>query len=138
MKVLIEVELKEGQQIPRPEDVARLTSPDWLADWWHIDDIKENASQDITDEEAREVLELASKYRDCNIGLNWDAFTVWTDSVIDERIERYEVMKTSEGYMAYDSETDEYLHNSQGDNCFTTWHEAAALINELLEEGEES
>ena len=37
MKVMIEIDLPEGQKIPTSEDILRLTSPDWIASWWHID-----------------------------------------------------------------------------------------------------
>ena len=39
MKVMIEIDLPDGQKIPTSEDILRLTSPDWIASWWHIDDV---------------------------------------------------------------------------------------------------
>jgi len=87
MKVVIEFDLPEGQAIPDPRDIVRLTDPDWHADWWHISDIQENSSIDITDEEAREVLYTMAKYSDCNVGINWDSISVWTDWVIEKREE---------------------------------------------------
>ena len=39
MKYIIEIDLKEGQGVPTAEDIARLTDPDWMASWWHIDDV---------------------------------------------------------------------------------------------------
>jgi len=87
MKVVIEFDLPDGQSIPTTEDIKRLTDPDWHADWWHISDIQENSSIDITDEEAREVLYTMAKYSDCNVGINWDSISVWTDWVIEKREE---------------------------------------------------
>jgi len=87
MKVVVEFDLPEGQAIPDPRDIVRLTDPDWHADWWHISDIQENSSIDITDEEAREVLYTMAKYSDCNVGINWDSISVWTDWVIEKREE---------------------------------------------------
>ena len=86
MKHIIEIELKEGQSVPTPEDIARLTDPDWLASWWHISDIKEQYLGDgeysqLTDEEAREVLRLADKKHDCEYGLNWEVFDAWAEHV---------------------------------------------------------
>ena len=85
MRVMIEIDLPDGQQIPTADDIKRLTDPNWLCDWWHIDDIMGNSEIEITEEEAQEVLALAERRKDCNIGLNWDSFTVWTDQVIDAR-----------------------------------------------------
>jgi hypothetical protein len=85
MRVVIEFNLPEDQAIPEIEDIKRLTDPNWLADWWHIDDVMGNASEDITEEEAQEVLALAERRKDCNIGLNWTSFEVWTDEVISAR-----------------------------------------------------
>jgi hypothetical protein len=71
MKVVVEFDLPEGQAIPDPRDIVRLTSPDWISDWWHTDDIRDEHDW-LTEEQARECLELISKYHDANIGINWD------------------------------------------------------------------
>ena len=39
MKVVVEFDLPEGQAIPDPREIVMLTSPDWIASWWHIDDV---------------------------------------------------------------------------------------------------
>ena len=70
-KIVLEFDLPEGQQIPSVDDVKRLTSPDWVADWWHIDDIRDEHDW-LTEEQARECLELIEKYHDPSIGINWD------------------------------------------------------------------
>ena len=90
-KVTIEIDLPEGQAIPDPRDVLRLTSPDWMASWWHIDDVQsfrdydENDPERLSDEEAREVLRLMDKYHDCEIGINWDVIDNWIDHVTTQR-----------------------------------------------------
>lgn len=89
MKVVVEFDLPEGQAIPDPRDIVRLTDPDWIADWWHISDVHVSANEDtdddesneITDEEAREVLRLVSKYHDSNIGINWEVIESYIDHV---------------------------------------------------------
>lgn len=91
-KLTIEIDLPEGQLPPDPRDVLRLTDPNWLASWWHIDDIKEQYLGDgeysqLTDEEAREVLRLADKEHDCEYGLNWEVFDAWADHVKAQRKE---------------------------------------------------
>ena len=84
MKVIVEFDLPEGQAIPDPLSIVRLTSPDWHCDWWHISDVQ-SVAEDLTDEEAREVLELMAKYSDCNVGINWDSIDVWADWVRENR-----------------------------------------------------
>lgn len=90
MKHIIEIELPDGQAVPSAADIVRLTDPDWIASWWHIDDVKEQYLGDeeyseLTDEEAREVLRLADKYHDCENGLNWEVFDSWANHVIGLR-----------------------------------------------------
>jgi len=89
MKVVIEVDIPDGWSIPQPEDVKRLVDPDWMSSWWHTDDVIEQAEPDnqLTIEEAREVLKLADKYHDCEVGLNWDVIDAWIDHVVAQRKE---------------------------------------------------
>jgi hypothetical protein len=94
MKVIVEFDLPEGQAIPDPRDIVRLTDPDWIASWWHIDDIiqQDNGAEDepysdLTHEEAREVLRLMDKYHDCDVGINWDVIDSWIDHVKAQRKE---------------------------------------------------
>jgi hypothetical protein len=93
-KVMIEVDIPDGWKIPQSEDVKRLVDPDWMASWWHIDDVKEsfNSEEDheelnLTDDEAREVLRLADKYHDCEQGINWEVLYSWAEDVINKRKE---------------------------------------------------
>jgi hypothetical protein len=88
MKVIVEFDLPEGQAIPDPRDIVRLTSPDWHCDWWHFSDVQEgNGNEDLTEDEAREVLCLMNKYADCNVGINWDSIDVWAEMVRESREE---------------------------------------------------
>jgi hypothetical protein len=82
MKVMIEIDLPDGQAIPTESDIKRLTSPDWIASWWHIDDVIEQAEPEnqLTEDEAKEVLMLMNKHHDCNYGHTWDSM----DSAIDD------------------------------------------------------
>jgi hypothetical protein len=82
MKVTIEFELPEGQEIPRVEDILTLTSPDWYTERWHIDDVK--MGRNITDDQARDVLELMYKHHDCNIGTNWEFIEAMIDIVVPD------------------------------------------------------
>jgi hypothetical protein len=84
MKVIVEFDLPEGQAIPDPRDIVRLTSPDWHCDWWHISDVQ-SVAEDLTDDDAREVLRYMNKYSDCNVGINWETIEVWADIVRKER-----------------------------------------------------
>lgn len=83
-KVIVEFYLPDGQSIPDPIDIVRLTSPDWHCDWWHIGDVQ-MVDDDLTDDEAREVLEIMAQKCDANIGINWDSIEAWARWVKDER-----------------------------------------------------
>jgi len=96
MKMMIEVDIPQGRSIAEAEGaVKRAFDPDWMASWWHIDDVKgqangwneEDTEHSITDEEAREVLRLADKYHNCEVGICWDVLDGWIDHVIDQRKE---------------------------------------------------
>ena len=43
-----------------------------------------------------------------------------------------EIMKTPNGYMAYDAESDEYLEDSDGNNLFDTMQETQELVDIVL------
>lgn len=86
MRVVIEIDLPDGQAIPDPRDIVHLTSPDWHCDWWHYSDVQSD-NDDLTDDEAREVLNLMAKKSDSNIGINWDSISAWADWVREERKE---------------------------------------------------
>jgi hypothetical protein len=87
MKVVVEFDLPEGQAIPDPRDIVRLTSPDWITDWWHISDVQESVDVEMTDEECREVLNQVERYKDNNIGINWEVIRYYAGEVLDEREE---------------------------------------------------
>jgi len=88
-KVMIEVDLPVGISKAEAEGaVKRAFDPDWVADWWHIDDIieQDNGAEDepysdLTEDEAREVLRLMIKEHDCEIGINWDVIDSWINHV---------------------------------------------------------
>ncbi len=84
MKVIVEFELPDGQEIPDPVSIVRLTSPDWHCDWWHIEDVQ-SVAEDLTDDEAREVLQIMAHKSDCNVGINWDSIGAWAGWVREER-----------------------------------------------------
>lgn len=89
MKVMIEIDLPEGQQIPRAEDILKLTSHDWLIEKWHFSDMQTDNPW-LTDDQAREALGLVEKYHDANIGINW----IMIDTVINENFEEPEEEET--------------------------------------------
>jgi len=90
-KVMIEVDIPKGRSIAEAEGaIKRAFDPDWVAEWWHIDDIieqAENNGEQVTEDEAREVLRLMIKEHDCNIGINWDVIDAWVDHVVGQRKE---------------------------------------------------
>lgn len=93
MKVIIEIDLPEGQSIPDPRDIVRLTSPDWHCDWWSVDDVAEFYAGDgeyitFTEQESREVLELIARCNSPEIGISWDSINVWQSEIYDKYYER--------------------------------------------------
>jgi len=63
----------------------RASSPDWIAAWWHIDDVKSLRDDDEqpSDEQCREVLRLMDKYHDADIGISWETLRYWLDEVAE-------------------------------------------------------
>jgi hypothetical protein len=60
--------------------------PNYIAITWSIEDVKEVAS-DLSDDECRQVLQLAKDKHDATIGINWDVLEELADIVRDEREE---------------------------------------------------
>jgi len=84
MRVTIDIDLPEGQQLPTATDILRLTSKDWIASWWHIEDVKGCVDYDLTDDQAREVLRIADKTHDAENGINWTVLQTISDQLIGE------------------------------------------------------
>jgi hypothetical protein len=98
MKMMIEVDIPNNRSVAEAElAVKRAFDSDWMAEWWHISDIHTQAngwsgdegdqSDEITDEEAQEVLRLMEKYHNCDVGINWDVIDNWIDHVKAQRKE---------------------------------------------------
>jgi hypothetical protein len=95
MKVTIEIDLPKGVSKAEAEGALKqYFDPDWMSSWWHISDVHTIANQsgedeadEITDEEAREVLKLMEKNHDSNIGINWETIDLWVDIVKKQRKE---------------------------------------------------
>ena len=81
MRVTIDIDLPEGQQLPTATDILRLTSKDWIASWWHIEDVQGCVDYDLTDDQAREVLRIADKTHDAENGINWIVLQTIADKV---------------------------------------------------------
>ena len=65
------------------EKFSRLFSNDWIIDWWHISDVQ-GERPDLTDEQAREVLNMVACRRDAEIGINWEFIQEIADELFDE------------------------------------------------------
>ena len=96
MKTMIEVDIPQGRSIAEAEGaVKQFFDPDWMASWWHISDVHtianesgEDEADEITDEQAREVLRLMNKNHDSNVGINWETIDVWIDIVKNQSKEK--------------------------------------------------
>ena len=53
---------------------------------WSIQDVQENTlnERDISDDQARAILQLVNKNHDANVGVNWEVLDVWADYYFDE------------------------------------------------------
>lgn len=73
------------QLVNQLRDAQRLTDPDWIATWWHIDDVKSLRDDDEqpSDDTCREVLRLVDKYHDAEIGISWETLRYWLDEVAE-------------------------------------------------------
>jgi hypothetical protein len=68
--------------------VEMIGSPDWVASWWHIDDVIECCDWqgfELTDDDAREALRLADKYHDAEHGINWAVLQSWVDHIVKQK-----------------------------------------------------
>jgi hypothetical protein len=46
-------------------------------------------------------------------------------------LSKIEILQTSNGFMVYDNDCDEYLYDINGDNCFDIYQDAATLKFDL-------
>lgn len=88
-KVMIEVDIPVGRSVSEAQAaVKRHFDPDWVAEWWHIDDVQaqaENMGEVLTEQECRDVLTLVMRKHDCNIGINWDVIDYWIEETLKDR-----------------------------------------------------
>jgi len=78
------VDLSPGDLLSKElaEDVDKT-----IAHVWHIDDVLSRAKErsiNLSEEQAKEILQLVDKGKDASIGINWEVLDVYTDSYIDE------------------------------------------------------
>lgn len=91
--MMIEVDIPSGRSVAEAEMAVKMVfDPNWVAEWWHIDDIieQDNGAEDepysdLTEDEAREVLRLMTKEHDCEVGINWDVIDAWIEHVKAKR-----------------------------------------------------
>jgi hypothetical protein len=88
-KFMIAVDIPNGRSVTEAEmAVQRAFDPDWVSEWWHIDDVAmqaESQGETLTEEECREVLAMVMRKHDCNIGINWEVIDYWIDQIVSDR-----------------------------------------------------
>ena len=88
-KFMIAVDIPNGRSVAEAEmAVKRAFDPDWVSEWWHIDDVAmqaESQGETLTEEECRDVLAMVMRKHDCNIGINWDVIDYWIDEIVKAR-----------------------------------------------------
>jgi hypothetical protein len=89
MKMMIEIDVPEGRSVSEAEEaVKRAFNPDWIAEWWHIDDVAnqaEDQGEKLTEDECRHVLAMVMRKHDCNIGINWEVIDYWINQIVKDR-----------------------------------------------------
>ena len=89
MKVIIEVDIPvSGSKAEAEMAVKRHFDHNWMSEWWHTDDVIEQASnsgEELTEDEARWVLKMMDKYHDCNHGHSWDSMDCYIEDVVKQR-----------------------------------------------------
>ena len=68
-----------------------LASPDWIGILWGIEDVKHVAPH-LSDDQARDVLEMAERRHDATIGINWDVLDTVAD-ILYEAPEEEEIRR---------------------------------------------
>jgi hypothetical protein len=90
--VTIEVNIPAGRSIAEAKQaVARQFDSNWMAEWWHSEDVIEQAvnnGEELTYDEAQWVLKMMDKNHDCNVGHSWDNMDYWIDRVVEKREEK--------------------------------------------------
>jgi hypothetical protein len=59
--------------------------PDEITISWHFTDVQE-VDGTLTDDEARQVLNLIKEKHDANIGINWETIDIWIDYCKDNGV----------------------------------------------------
>ena len=59
--------------------------PDEITISWHFTDVQE-VDGTLTDDEARQVLNVIKKRHDANIGINWETIDIWIDYCKDNGV----------------------------------------------------
>lgn len=84
-QVTITINVPEGANLRDAARYAEMAvNPDFLLSVWHIDDVKGETDQDLTDAQCREVLRRVDHCHDANIGINWDVIRYHADMVAEE------------------------------------------------------
>lgn len=84
----ISLEIPDDANEERVREAAqRAADPEWIASWWHVDDVLscDDDDSDLTREECIEVLRLTDHHFDAELGINWDNIQFHIEQVKDER-----------------------------------------------------
>lgn len=61
---------------------------DQVSFWWHIIDVQEHLEYDhpdLSDDDAREILQLCKDRHDCNYGMTWDSIDAAADQLLTKK-----------------------------------------------------
>jgi len=80
--ITIEIPDDAGEGMARLA-AQRAVDPNWIAVWWHVDDVLslDGEDSDLTPDECREVIALADDCHDAENGINWSVLGYYIDQV---------------------------------------------------------
>ena len=82
--------LEEGQRaIAEACTIESTDLADEIAISWHIDDVKE-IRPDLTDDQAREVLQQAKDRHDAGVGISWDVLAIHAEDLFPKESQEQE------------------------------------------------
>jgi hypothetical protein len=89
VETLIEAKLLDADFHTPAVEALRGYWSDKIADSWAIDDVLDLAKEHghtLTDDEARQVLQITQSRKDASIGINWDVILTHLEGFVADRI----------------------------------------------------
>ena len=82
LRIKVPDNITEEQEIYLRDDAENLVNPDWLHIFWHVEDVMD-VCPNLDSDQAREVLRIAKKYHNAEVGISWDTFRQIADDTFN-------------------------------------------------------